>query len=175
MAEFNRANLMVKRSKISENGVFAKTNIKKGQSICFFKGERISLKEAVNRVNQGIERTATDTLQIGQEKYLDLDNFARSFNHSCDPNCFIRGQCELVALRDIKKGEELTYDYSTTMDDNYKYASRSLWTNKCNCGAKNCRRSIDQFRTLPKRIQNFYLKNRFVPDFILIKFGTQVS
>ena len=37
-----------------------------------------------------------------------------SVNHSCEPNCGIRNACGLVALRDIKDGEEITYDYCMT-------------------------------------------------------------
>jgi hypothetical protein len=163
-------NLEVRHSSTSNEGVFTKTDIKKGQTIYFLKGEKISFEETISRVNSGREKAA-DTLQIDQEEYLDLDEFSRKFNHSCNPNSFIRGQSELVALRDIKRGEEITFDYSTTMDDNYRNASRSIWTNRCNCGAANCRKSIDQFRELPKRVQEFYLKNGFAPDFILKKFG----
>lgn len=171
MVGYDASRFEVRHSKVSGEGVFTKLAINEGESIFFLGGERITLKETMKRVNEGMERT-TDTFQIGPGRYIDLDEFSRAFNHSCDPNCFIKGRNELVALRDIRKGEELTYDYSTTMDDNYRYASRSLWTNKCNCGAKNCRKSIDQFRFLPKKIQDFYLKNKFAPDFILKKFGS---
>ncbi len=163
------SDLEVRPSKISGKGIFAKVDIKKGQTICFLSGERISFEEAIKRGNAGTENLS-DSLQVGEEEYIDLDEFSRIFNHSCNPNSFIRGQSELIALRDIKRNEEITYDYSSTMDDNYRNASRSIWTNNCNCGAKNCRKSIDQFRELPRKIQDFYLKNRYAPDFILRKF-----
>lgn len=104
---------------------------------------------------------------------MDLDEISRTFNHSCDPNSFIKGKNELIALRDIQIGEEINYDYSTTMNDNEEKilkAGRKLWTCKCNCGAKSCRNIIDQFRTLPKKIQSFYVKNKLIPDFMLKHF-----
>ncbi|MDE1828596.1 MAG: SET domain-containing protein [Candidatus Micrarchaeota archaeon] len=157
------------KSKISGKGIFATKDIRKGQLIFVMKGERITFKQMVKRVNQGAER-GSDPLQIGAKTYLDLDEFSRVFNHSCNPNSFIRGKDELVSIRNIKSGEEITFDYSSTMDDNYQNASRGIWTNRCRCGATNCRGSVDQFRFLPKRRREFYLKNKYAPDFILKKF-----
>ena len=62
-------------------------------------------------------------------------NVARLANHSCDPNCdtdIIKGKIYIMALRDIKKGEEITYDYGFEFDkDDYK-------DHVCKCGSKNC-------------------------------------
>jgi len=168
--------LIIKKSKISGKGVFASVDIKKGETICFLQGEEISLKEMIRRVDKGMEN-GSDPLGIGKELYLDLDELSRTFNHSCDPNAFIRGKNELVALRKIKSGEEINYDYSTTMNENKKKIEKSggvLWTCKCECGAKNCRKIIDQFRKIPLNIQKFYLKNKFAPDFILKEFTTEI-
>ena len=164
--------LEAKKSKISGKGVFAKEKIKKGQTIYFFDGEEIDLDELIKRCNQGIE-APSDPLQIDDEKYMDLDEFSRLFNHSCNPNAFIRGKNELVALIDIEKGKEITYDYSATMNDNeekIKKAGRSLWTCECNCKAETCRKIIDQFRKLPLKLQKVYLKNKFAAEHILKKY-----
>ncbi|MFA7707913.1 MAG: hypothetical protein WCX73_03105, partial [Candidatus Pacearchaeota archaeon] len=70
-------------------------------------------------------------------------------------------------------GEEIFFDYSTTMHDNEKKINKLngiLWTCKCKCGSENCRKIIHQFKTLPKERQEFYLKNKFAPDFILKEF-----
>ena len=52
-------------------------------------------------------------------------------NHSCEPNCGVRGSVVVVARRDIDVGEELTFDYGTTDTDR--------WTLECGCGAGSCR------------------------------------
>jgi hypothetical protein len=52
-------------------------------------------------------------------------------NHSCDPNCGVRGSVAVVARRAISAGEELTFDYGTTDTDR--------WTLECHCGAAGCR------------------------------------
>lgn len=162
----------IKKSKIAGNGVFAIKEITGGQTIYFLNGELCTLYEMLKRVDEGKEEPS-DPLEVEDEEYLDLDEISRTFNHSCNPNSYIRGKNELVALKDIKIGEEITFDYSTTMNDNeekIKNAGRALWTCKCHCGSKNCRGIIDQFKTLPEKIQNFYINNKFMPDFMLKHF-----
>ena len=148
--------------------------IKGGETICFLNGESCTLDEVLQRVNDGRE-AASDPLGVGVDEYLDLEENARTFNHSCEPNSFIRGRNELVALRDISCGEEIIYDYSTTMDDDEERilkAGRDMWTCECNCGSEKCRGVINQFKTLPEEIRDFYIRNEFVPNFILKKFGS---
>ncbi len=152
--------------------VFLPKKIKMGQIICLLNGELCTLDEMIERVNEGKEEPS-DPLEVEDEEYLDLDEISRTFNHSCNPNVFVRGKNELVALRDIKIGEEITYDYSTTMNDNeekIKNAGRTLWTCKCHCCSDNYRGIIDQFKTLPKKTRNFYIKNKLMPDFMLKHF-----
>jgi len=166
-------NFEIKKSDIAGNGVFAKKEIKKGQTIYFLEGELCTLDEVIRRVNEGKEEPS-DPLEVDDEEYLDLDEISRTFNHSCEPNSYIKGKNELVSLRDIMAGEEIAYDYSTTMNDNEEKiinAGREMWTCKCNCDSKKCRGIIDQFKTLPEETKKFYSSNRFMPDFILKKFG----
>lgn len=166
-------NVIIKRSRIAGNGVFANENIAKGDNICFLEGELCTLDEIMGKVSDGIE-ALSDPLGVDEEMYLDLDEISRTYNHSCNPNSYIRGKSELIAMRDIRAEEEITYDYSTTMSDNkekIEKAGGKLWTHRCNCKSNNCRKTIDQFITLPKERQKFYLENKFMPDFMLKKFG----
>jgi len=165
--------LFVKKSKISGKGVFTSIPIKKGQTICFLTGKVLTIEEMIKTVDSGKEK-GSDPLGIDDETYLDLDELFRNINHSCNPNSYIKGKNQLVALKDIKTGEEINFDYSTTMNDNEEKINQSgsiLWTCKCRCGSKSCRGIINQFKTLPKKKQNFYLKNKFAPDFILRNFS----
>jgi len=165
--------LEIKKSKIAGSGVFAKKNIKKGSLIIILKGKICSSEEISKRIKNKIERPA-DPLQIDASTYLDLNEISRTFNHSCDPNAFIRGKNELVALRDIKKDEEITYDYSTTADEDEEELKNEheIWYCyfSCSCGSKSCRHIIKQFKDLPPKLKNFYLKNKFAPNFILNKY-----
>mgnify|MGYP001572637729 CR=1 FL=1 len=79
-------------------------------------------------------------------------------NHSCDPNIGIKGRVTFVALKNIKKGEEVAFDYSTTEDD-------MLWhlPFKCMCVSKNCRSKIRSIQFLPHKIFKAYLP--YIPNY----------
>ena len=69
-------------------------------------------------------------------------NDAKWFNHSCGPNCEAQENQKgtkvyIVALRDIKKGEELTYDYGLVLDGRITKKRRNEY--KCLCGTPECR------------------------------------
>jgi hypothetical protein len=87
--------------------------------------------------------------------------FIRFLNHSCSPNSGfkIRGkEARLVAIKDISAGDEVTFDYSTTMH-------KDKWSLKCNCGNRKCRGLITNFDTLTKSLQNRYKKLGIVPRY----------
>lgn len=168
-----RQNFAIRLSPISGQGVFASRLIRKGENVAVLHGETCTLEEMLHRVSAGSE-ASSDSLQIDDETYLDLDETSRTFNHSCDPNTYISGSSTLISLRDIQPGEEITYDYSTTMDDNEEkirqLAGRPAWSSPCRCGAQHCRGVIDQFKRLPKEIRQTYLRVKHLPDFMLRKF-----
>lgn len=64
------------------------------------------------------------------------------FNHSCEPNSGFRGQIFLVALRDIQKGEEITFDYAMVAAESQ--TSDIVFELECNCGASACRGIITE-------------------------------
>jgi uncharacterized protein len=103
------------------------------------------------------------TLQVGLDAYkLPTGSLEDFTNHSCDPNTGVRltGQGTVVlALRDIATHEELTYDYSTYMNNPYERL-------QCLCGAPNCRGVIGNFSTLPVELQHRYRALDIVGDFV---------
>ena len=76
-------------------------------------------------------------LQIGPDAYIRPDSPLLYLNHSCQPNCkiAIESEIELISRRSIRAGEELTFDYSCTIENDD-------WQMNCNCGEPNCRRII---------------------------------
>lgn len=56
-------------------------------------------------------------------------------NHSCNPNGGLLGASNLIAMRDIEIGEEITFDYA--MSDSTPYDQF-----ECGCGAPNCRGKV---------------------------------
>ncbi|GHS89694.1 hypothetical protein FACS189487_10430 [Campylobacterota bacterium] len=91
-------------------------------------------------------------LQVSETHFMgsknaDFNDATCFINHSCDPNlAFENGGLTLVNIRDIDAGEELTWDYSTSIDD-------GIFEMKCSCGAGNCRDIIKSFRFLDPQIQ----------------------
>lgn len=70
--------------------------------------------------------------QCGENEFAFGSGIEKYMNHSCDPNTWWNGEKTLVACRDIRPGEEITYDYATAdilLD--YKMT--------CLCGSKDCR------------------------------------
>jgi uncharacterized protein len=121
-----------KESPIHGMGGFAKTNVPKGTRIIEYAGQKITKSESVRRCSEN------NWCIFALDEQFDLDgavgwNPARFINHSCSPNCeaeFIDGHIWIIAIRDIKNGEELTF--------NYGYDFESYKEHPCHCGAPNC-------------------------------------
>jgi len=137
-------NLVISDSILGGKGSFAPIDIKIGTKIITFEGERVSKDEIDRRIDETGEENEDDPLQIGDNEFLDLSNNAIFINHSCDPNAAFKGEVDLIAIRDIKKGEEITFDYSSTVGKDINW-----WMDNCNCGAANCRGRIGNVLTIP--------------------------
>ena len=148
---------VIKKTKQKGQGVFTKKAYKAGQLVHNLSGDRLRASQIDVRIEAGLE-TTDDPLQISRQMYIDLDELSRTFNHSCDPNCGIRQETKLFAIRDIKAGEEITYDYSTTVP---KY--KSWWKMRCHCGASNCRKVISSYNKIPKKQLDRYIALRILP------------
>ena len=126
----------IKKSKIDKNGLYASCNIKKGTKIIEYKGKIISVKKSITDPKFDNEK-AIYLFNINKRFDLDGDfkfNIARLINHSCDPNCEVFGEGLKVwvyAMKDIRKGDELSYDYGFSYDENFKQFP-------CNCRSKKC-------------------------------------
>ena len=107
-------------------------DIKTDTRILPYVGEKISKDESTRRLAQG------NVYIFTFNEYLDIDgktlkNTARYINHSCDSNCEVELTSRtiwIVASRDIRAGEELTY--------NYGYEVKDYMEHPCSCRAPNC-------------------------------------
>ncbi len=140
--------LVVKDTKKYGKGVFANAEIQNGEVIHVLSGERMDVGQLVDKVLSGKENI-DDACQFGRRTFFDLDEFSRTFNHSCDPTAGIRKNSELFALRDIKTGDEVTFDYSLTI-------APTEWSMKCKCGSKICRKILGDILSVPpKRLEEY--------------------
>ncbi|NDY82405.1 SET domain-containing protein [Orrella sp. NBD-18] len=138
---------IVKTSKIHGNGVFAARAIPAGTKIIEYAGTTISAKEADRRhPTNPDDPFHTFFFSLSSGKVIDGDdhgNDARWINHACEPNCESsegRGgkRVYIMAKRDIKRGEELNYDYGLVIDDE-KPTKKLKLQYQCRCGAPTCR------------------------------------
>ncbi|MFP4567331.1 MAG: flavodoxin [Candidatus Woesearchaeota archaeon] len=135
--------IKVKKSGIHNAGVFAKKDIPKETKIIEYVGERITKKESEKRADaildeskKNKEKGAVYIFEINKKYDLDGNvpyNLARYINHSCMPNCEsenIDGKIWISSIKDIKKGEELLYNYGYDIDSHEEHP--------CLCGADEC-------------------------------------
>src|SRR6266576_5961579 len=130
----------VRESGVHGRGVYATKAIAKGTRIIEYTGKRMSWEEAPNdpdnphTFNFGLDNGNVINPEIG-------GNEARWINHSCDPNCEAveeeNGRVLIHASRNIRAGEELSYDYQLQVDEPITRAVKA--ENACHCGSSNCR------------------------------------
>lgn len=126
MNYINTKKTSIKRSNAGL-GLFSCESIKKRDFIIEYIGEVISRKEANKRGGKYLFETSSDRVIDGKGRH----NKARYINHSCKPNCEIDvkgGRVFVLAIRDIKKGEELAYDYGK------EYFDDIIVPDGCKCG-----------------------------------------
>lgn len=133
-------------------GLFAKADIKKYERIFSFNGKKTKASYDSNYT------IGSRWLGIGRFTWLAVSskNPGYYINHSCKPNVGLKGVLTVVAMRNIKKGEEITIDYSTTEEDPY-------WKMVCRCGEKKCRKTIRSIQFIPRK--SFRKYKEFIPKF----------
>ncbi len=136
----------VRNSEIHGRGVYAACDILEEQQVIEYVGEPIDKEESERRAWEQMARAeetgdaAVYIFTLNEEWDLDGSvewNTARLINHSCDPNCIAyteedpdEDRIVIYALRDIVKGEELSFDYGFDLE--------CYEDHPCRCGSKNC-------------------------------------
>ena len=142
--------IAARRSPIHGNGVFAVAPIKKGEEIIQYKGTLMTHDEADDMYGDGGETGHTFLFTLNDDYIIDANrkgNIARWINHSCNPNCqaFVeenekgnsrKDRVVIEAKRNIKPGEELTYDYGIVLEVAHTARLKKLWV--CLCGSPKC-------------------------------------
>jgi len=133
----------VRTSKIHGRGVFAKRPIRKGTRVLEYTGPIVSTKEA-DKIGIQTENGHSHTMlfEIDKDRVINGNEGgdARYVNHGCDPNCETVQDNERIfieALRSIKQGEELCYDYHLQVPGKITDKERKEYA--CFCGSPKCR------------------------------------
>lgn len=128
--------------------MFAKEDIKRDE-VVFIQGghivgrDRLYSSAVINSYIPLDDNYFLGATDITEEEGVKLYN-----NHSCNPNCGMRGEISFVAMVDIPRGAELTVDYAMIDNENYEFV--------CTCNSSNCRQKITGFDWKKKELQHRY-------------------
>lgn len=119
-------------------GLFAGEAIKKGEKIIEYIGEILTTEEADTR------KTSQYLFEVSRNKTIDGTprwNIARYCNHACDEAAnaeseIIKGRVFVKAIKDIKEGDEICYDYGEEFVDEH------IAPHGCRCAAKRHIRNV---------------------------------
>ena len=131
-------------------GVFVLRSIAAGETVIEYLGEVISWDEAQRRhPHDPAQPNHTFYFHVDEDRVIDAahgGNAARWINHSCAPNCEAvmeedeeqpcNSRVFIEAIRAIRPGEELTYDYGITLAQRHTARLKKIWA--CRCGARDC-------------------------------------
>ncbi|XP_050438814.1 probable histone-lysine N-methyltransferase CG1716 [Adelges cooleyi] len=128
-------------------GVCAFEDIPKGSIVDEYVGEVIDQHEMIRRMKLNVYKNNNYMVQLKHDEVIDATrkgNITRFINHSCEPNCIaekwhVLGESRMgfFSSKDIKKGEEITFDYSFQI---FGDAAQQ----KCYCGTPKCRGFISK-------------------------------
>jgi SET domain-containing protein len=148
-----------RRSPIHGRGVFATEAIARGERIIRYVGALRTHEEVDEEYGAREENGHTFLFTLNDHYVVDGNyrgNIGRWINHSCRPNCEAvieedpdgrpeKDRIYIQALRRIRPGEELTYNYGIRLAERHTPAAKKLWA--CHCGAPGCTGTLLQ----PKR------------------------
>jgi hypothetical protein len=150
-----------KRCSVTQGcGIFAREDIRKDERLAIFGGKIMWIDE-MYQIPENMQRF---TMQIEERFVLGpaspVPEDTDFFNHSCDPNSGFKGQVFLAAMRDIRAGEEITFDYGMTVSESV--GSDMVFAMACACGSPCCRKTITEQDWMIPELQVRY-KGYFSP------------
>lgn len=155
------SNVIVKKAGKKNKGVFSLKNFKENEVVLEIKGKIINREQMLASSRYIQDHIYT----IGRNKYLIASYPDKYINHSCNPNVYEKNM-KVLAMRNIKKGEELCFDYSINSVDD--------WWMRCYCGSRNCRKIVKgNFFILPLNLQKKYLE--YIDDWFKKEFEERIK
>lgn len=146
----------VGKSGVHGKGVYAAADLRKGARIIEYTGRRVPWKEAqLEPARDPANPYHTFFFSLDDGNVIDAahgGNAARWINHSCEPNCETieeNGRMYVHALRRIRAGEELFYDYKLVAAERRTKKLEQEFA--CFCGSANCRGTMLEPKKKKKR------------------------
>lgn len=144
-------------------GTFAIAPIPAGTIVVTFGGAQMTRSTFNSHPDERRKRSLQielDSFLLGPEKRQQGD----AVNHSCNPNCGMGNATQLVAMRDIAAGEEITFDYAMSDASDYDEFA-------CICASAHCRGNITALDGRLPELQHRY--NGFFSPYIVRKIIAQ--
>lgn len=145
--------VIVKKTKEYGLGVFAVKAINKNEVIASFDGPVYD-----DDFEPWTEDMYNHAIQFGRAVWRDSNGIARLINHSCEPNSGIKNLFNIVAMRRIAAGEQITWDYEMT-------EKNTSWQMRCRCQSSSCRGVIGNFKNMPKQVRKKY--GSYISDWLI--------
>lgn len=158
----------IKRQETSKYGlgVFATKDISVGEFISSFDGKFYEAPNAMALPNDPPAYAGRHAIEYREGCWRDgqIDRIARYVAHSCDPNCGIYNLFDIVTMRDIKSGEEITWDYAMSEDSDFRM--------DCLCGKPSCRGVVGAFSLLSpdQRLELTHCYSGFISQWLVAKY-----
>jgi uncharacterized protein len=143
----------VRETKNKGKGLFAKELIPKGTIICF-ECDKCEVRSAselgYDKMSKKEKLALLDYAYRKEDKTFVLPcDETRYLNHSCNANILTADIGFDIVVKDIKKGEEATYDYRDFYEDVKM---------PCNCNEDNCCKVVDFKHPIPEELKEFWQK-----------------
>jgi uncharacterized protein len=143
-------NVYINETEKYGKSIFAKKNFKRGDVVLIVCGPIV-------------KKPSIYTVPIDYGLYIDPIPPCKYLCHSCNPNCGIKKRNMVVAMKNIKKGEEINIDYAMIIP---KYNSKLLKQSIiCKCGNENCRGVFGSYVKLSKELKKKY--KGFISDYLI--------
>jgi len=161
-------NVEVRDVKNKGKGIFALRDFNEGECILDITGEVIETENPLDYPEEIREHWGPIGKKGNKFRFIKPESPWMYMNHSCDSNAGIINDRKLIAINDIKKGEEITVDYSTLDIESLTQGKKQLMM-ECKCGSENCRKVISTFDRLNKKDKdrlkkflNSYLRKKYL-------------
>jgi len=146
----------------SQRGAYATRPIAAGETICTFTGVEYTRAGILAAIARGEVRDGADPFELGLDLYMKVDEAYIAFNHSCAPNAGFARRSDVVALRALAPGEEITCDYATNCSAKNEFVMPFV----CHCGAPDCRGRIGNLATIPRDRLRRYFEAGALQDYL---------
>ncbi len=159
------SDVIVKESPIQGKGVYASKDFKEGEVVLEIDDSHIVTDPSTLTK----EQNEYDCDYLANGKVILMQEPEKFINHSCDPSTYVKtigGVRKVLAMHDIKIGDEITYDYSINGDNE--------GASECHCGADKCRKIYNgNFFKLPVDIQKKYLP--YLDDWFIEEYKKEIE